>query len=117
MPFSPIEHETIVLAAAIESLTSLVNHNMLTITAPHEGESQATFKSSIHHQLFVALLLDLLEPADSFLTGHAGSCLDALEAIARSPLFAVDSSSQHLLTPVMDALTVINGCTRLSEHG
>lgn len=101
MSFSPIEQETIALAAAIESLTSLVNHSMFTISDPHEGESQATFKSSIHHQLFVALLLDLLEPANSSLTGHAGSCLDALEAIARSPLFAVDSSGEHLLTPVM----------------
>jgi len=101
MSFAPIEHETIALSAAIESLTSLVNQNMFTISDLHEGESQIIFKSAIHHQLFVALLLDLLEPADSSLIGHIGTCLDALEAIARSPLLAMNGPSEPFLRPVI----------------
>lgn len=91
---SALDREVIVLQAVLESIQSMVNHEILNFSQSPEG-MQATFKSPTRRALFNVLLADLLEPVDRGLIGAGGSLLDNLASIAAAPaLSAADAATK-----------------------
>lgn len=95
MNFTAIEQEVIFLKAIIESIDSMVNHEILKVSEGGDG-AQAIFKTSIHQKFFNIILVDFLSKSAREITGKNISCLDALAGICQKPNFNQNNSVKSL---------------------
>jgi hypothetical protein len=86
MELTPIEQEVIVLKAAIESIGTMVNHELLRVSRGAHGD-QAIFKTALHQKFFNIILVDFLSKSAEKVTGQKLSSLDALAQICEKPNF------------------------------
>lgn len=91
---SDMEKEVLILRAAMTSIGSIVNYNILTLSH-NDPESEIRFKSDIHQKYFNIILMDLLQ-SSMFMTNT--KVRDGLQAVLKNPL--LNNEKTHLLKAV-----------------
>lgn len=101
---TPIEQEVVALAAAIEAINSMVNHEMMSLPPIGGPDAEARFKSLASGALFSVLLADMLEKVDPALLGIEGSLLDALRKISDEPTLSTHEHAAKLHKATIDLI-------------
>ncbi len=96
---SQLDREVIVLQAVVESIHSMVNHEILNFS-PGTEAIQTTFKSATRRAFFNVLFADMLEDVDPDLIGANGSLLANLREIADDPQLGGKEVATQLITAV-----------------
>ena len=94
MNFTDIEQEVIFLKASSETIDSIVNHEMLTLSGGEEA-GEALFKSATHQRLFNIILVDFLSKSAKEVTGKSNSYLGALALGALAEICEKPNFNQH----------------------
>jgi len=105
MPYSTTENEVIGLCISLEAIDSIVNRALLLEqeVQAFPGEAAVIFHSSIHKELFLIRLLDIVkESGSSKLTGVDGSCLKVLKSATNTASFDQNGSVTELATSVAE---------------
>ena len=99
MTCSTAERETIGLCICLEAVGDIANHVLLTLrdVSTYPGEAEVFFQTSVHRDLFLIRLLDLVkENSSQQLTGVTGSCLAILREACTTKSFDVNGSVTDL---------------------
>lgn len=103
MTFSDLEYEVVALRAIIDSLDSMLNHQLFSV----RGESpdcDIAFDSELGKRLFSVLLVDFLEKMDKKLVGLDASALDVLVSVCSDPKL----SDQRSISNLRDAINQLS---------
>jgi len=95
--FTNKEYEVISLKVLIETIDSMVNHEVLML----EGSDPNTtvfFSTCTHQKYFYIILTDFLSKADKLLTNKELNCVELLERICKNPQFNENNSISSLKT-------------------
>ena len=95
------DNEIVELWFACESLDSLVNHVLLSLSSNAAEGVQVSFKTATHQRLFNILLIDFLCEKGGLRKEGQRSCLEALEGACQTASFNKGSSVEFLREPVV----------------
>jgi len=105
MTYSVAEQEAINLCICLEAINNISNHVMFEIVDVQSlpVQSQVSFDTSIHKEMFLIRVLDFVsEKTSPRITGISGSCIQALNQVCESRSFEKNNSCLGLKAAVND---------------
>lgn len=105
MTYSEAEQEAINLCVCLEAINSISNHVIFSVVNIDSlpGQSQVSFDTGIHREMFLIRVLDFVsEKMSPKITGFSGSCIQALNKACSSKSFERNNCSLPLKKSVGD---------------
>lgn len=105
MTYSVAEQEVINLCICLEAINNISNHAIFEVIniSNLTGQSQVSFDSSVHREMFLIRILDFVsEKSSSRITGVSGSCIQVLNQVCLSRSFEKNNSCLALKSAVIE---------------